>query len=55
MAIIGGSGFIWIHLAKCLLFAGHAVEIIDKNDSYKYPYFRVCVDVGEYEIIWEIF
>jgi nucleoside-diphosphate-sugar epimerase len=47
ITIIGGSGFVGTRLTTRLLAAGHSVTIADKNDSKKYPQFRVHADVRE--------
>ncbi|GHU16173.1 epimerase [Spirochaetia bacterium] len=49
ITIIGGSGFVGTRLTARLLDAGHTVIIADKNDSPKYPQFRVYADVREPE------
>jgi nucleoside-diphosphate-sugar epimerase len=47
ITVIGGSGFVGTRLATRLLAAGHAVTIVDKNDSRKYPQLRFYADVRE--------
>jgi nucleoside-diphosphate-sugar epimerase len=47
ITIIGGAGFVGARLTTRLLAASHTVKIADKNDSVKYPQFRVYADVRE--------
>jgi nucleoside-diphosphate-sugar epimerase len=47
LTIIGGAGFVGTRLATRLLASGYSVKIADKNDSTKYPQFRVFADVRE--------
>jgi len=47
IAIIGGSGFIGTRLTRRLLAAGHAVKILDKQDSKYYSELRTFADVRD--------
>jgi nucleoside-diphosphate-sugar epimerase len=51
ITLIGGSGFVGTCLTTRLLSTGHAVIIVDKNDSKKYPHLRVYADVREPETL----
>jgi nucleoside-diphosphate-sugar epimerase len=51
ITIIGGSGFVGTRLTARLLVAGHTVTIVDKNDSMKYPQFRIYADVRELDTL----
>jgi nucleoside-diphosphate-sugar epimerase len=53
ITIIGGSGFVGTRLTTRLLASGHTVKIADKNDSKKYPQFRIYADVREPDTLEE--